>query len=89
MASLCAIAVVLVIFDAPGWTFAVLPLLVFALTAKGAIKWFTTLHVITNERVIYRAGFIATRGKEIPLTSSTTLPLIRPSLRRCLEPAIS
>ena len=62
-----AIAVILVILDAPAWTFVALPLLVFVFIAKGAIKWFTTLHVITNERVIYRAGFIAKRGKEIPL----------------------
>ena len=42
-------------------------LLVFLFIVKGSIQWFTTLHVITNERVIYRAGFIAKRGKEIPL----------------------
>jgi len=62
-----AIGVVLVILAAPSWTFAALPLLVFVLIVRGAIKWFTTLHVITDERVIYRAGFIAKRGKEIPL----------------------
>ena len=62
-----AIAVILVILDVPAWAFVALPLLVFVFIAKGAIEWFTTLHVITNERVIYRAGFIAKRGKEIPL----------------------
>ena len=62
-----AIAVVLVIMDAPGWTFVALPLLVLVFIIRGAIQWFTTLHVITNERVIYRAGFIAKRGREIPL----------------------
>lgn len=62
-----AIAVVLLILDAPAWTFVALPLLVFVFIVKGAIQWFTTLHVITDERVVYRAGFIAKRGKEIPL----------------------
>ena len=62
-----AIGVILVILDAPSWTFVALPLLVFVFIVKGAIEWYTTLHVITNERVIYRAGFIAKRGKEIPL----------------------
>jgi uncharacterized membrane protein YdbT with pleckstrin-like domain len=40
---------------------------VIALIARGVIRWLTTHHVITNERVIYRAGWIAKRGKEIPL----------------------
>jgi len=62
-----AIGVILVILDAPSWTLVALPLLVFVFIVKGAIEWYTTLHVITNERVIYRAGFIAKRGKEIPL----------------------
>jgi uncharacterized membrane protein YdbT with pleckstrin-like domain len=35
-------------------------------TARGLIRWLTTLHVITNERVIYRAGLISKTGKEIP-----------------------
>lgn len=40
---------------------------VIALIARGVTRWLTTHHVITNERVIYRAGWIAKRGKEIPL----------------------
>ena len=27
-----------------------------ALVARGLIRWLTTLHVVTNERVIYRIG---------------------------------
>lgn len=30
------------------------------------IGWLTTQHVITNERVIHRQGFISKHGKEIP-----------------------
>ncbi len=36
------------------------------LTIRGLTRWFTTNHVITNERVIYRAGLISKHGKEIP-----------------------
>jgi len=36
------------------------------LTVPKFIDWFTTQHVITNERVIHRQGFIAKHGKEIP-----------------------
>jgi uncharacterized membrane protein YdbT with pleckstrin-like domain len=42
-------------------------LLTVALIAAGLIKWLFTLHVVTNERVIFREGFIAKSGKEIPL----------------------
>lgn len=37
-----------------------------ALTLPKIIGWLTTQHVITNERVIHRQGFIAKHGKEIP-----------------------
>lgn len=37
------------------------------LIARGLIKWLFTLHVITNERLIFREGFYAKSGKEIPL----------------------
>ena len=36
------------------------------LTLPRIINWLTTQHVITNERVIHRQGFIAKHGKEIP-----------------------
>lgn len=36
------------------------------LTVPKFIGWLTTQHVITNERVIHRQGFIAKHGKEIP-----------------------
>lgn len=62
-----AIGVILVMIDAPSWTYVALLVLLFLFVIGGVIKWFTTLHVITTERVIYRAGFIAKRGKEIPL----------------------
>jgi uncharacterized membrane protein YdbT with pleckstrin-like domain len=36
------------------------------LTLPRIINWLTTQHVITNERVIHRQGFVAKHGKEIP-----------------------
>lgn len=62
-----ALAVVLAIFNAPPWSYAVLGGLVLILIIRGLVRWFTTLHVITNERLIYRAGFIAKSGTELPL----------------------
>lgn len=51
----------------PAWVIWLLTLGVIVLIARGVTRWLTTHHVITNERVIYRAGWIAKRGKEIPL----------------------
>jgi uncharacterized membrane protein YdbT with pleckstrin-like domain len=41
--------------------------LTMALIARGLVKWLFTLHIVTNERVIFREGFVAKSGKEIPL----------------------
>lgn len=62
-----AVAVVMAIFGVPGWAYAILAALVLVFIARGLVRWLTTLHVITNERLIYRAGFIAKHGTEIPL----------------------
>jgi uncharacterized membrane protein YdbT with pleckstrin-like domain len=43
------------------------------LTLRGFIRWLTTQHVITNERVIHRQGFISKQGKEIPLEMINTV----------------
>ena len=53
--------------DASGWLSLAVAVLAIVLVGRGLVRWFTTLHVITNERVIYRAGLIAKVGKEIPL----------------------
>lgn len=49
-----------------GWISVGLIVAGLVVTAEGLIRWLTTLHVITNERVIYRAGLISKTGKEIP-----------------------
>jgi membrane protein YdbS with pleckstrin-like domain len=54
-------------FDAPAWVYAVIAGLVLILVIGGILRWANTLHVITNERLIYRAGLIAKQGTEIPL----------------------
>lgn len=62
-----ALAVLVAIFSWPAWLYAVIAGLVLILIVRGLVRWLTTLHVVTNERLIYRAGFIAKHGTEIPL----------------------
>lgn len=62
-----AIAVVAFILDWPAWTYLVVAGLVFVLIVRGLVRWANTLHVVTSERLIYRAGFVAKQGTEIPL----------------------
>jgi uncharacterized membrane protein YdbT with pleckstrin-like domain len=63
-----AIAVALAIWvEPPAWVYGVVAVLVIVLIARGFVRWVNTLHVITNERLIYRTGFIAKQGSEIPL----------------------
>lgn len=68
-ALLVLLVVLMVLVWMQGWSgWIVLGLLAagIVLTIRGITKWFTTMHVITNERVIYRAGLISKVGKEIP-----------------------
>ena len=61
------VAVLMAIYGVWAWLYGLLVVLVFIFIIGGLIRWFTTLHVITNERLIYRAGFVAKQGTEIPL----------------------
>lgn len=62
------LAVVLLVFvELSPWVYVALAAVVVLLITRGLVRWMTTLHVITNERLIYRAGFIAKSGTEIPL----------------------
>lgn len=49
------------------WALLIVAVLWIVLTVRGIVNWLTTNHVITNERVIHRTGFISKAGKEIPL----------------------
>lgn len=61
------VAVLLAIMDVNGWVVAGVVVLAVAIAAEGLVRWLTTQHVVTNERVIFRTGFIGKRGKELPL----------------------
>jgi uncharacterized membrane protein YdbT with pleckstrin-like domain len=50
-----------------GWAIVGLLAAWFVVVIAGFIRWWTTQHVITNERLIHRTGLIAKAGKEIPL----------------------
>jgi len=63
-----AVTVVLLLFvTLEYWVYLALWVVVGVLIIRGLVRWLTTLHVVTNERLIYRAGFIAKHGTEIPL----------------------
>jgi len=61
------VAIVAAVLSWPAWVYLAVAAVVLVLVVGGLIRWFTTLHVITNERLIYRTGFIGKRGTEIPL----------------------
>jgi uncharacterized membrane protein YdbT with pleckstrin-like domain len=48
------------------WGPLVVAVIWLAVTLPSIVNWLTTQHVITNERVIHRQGFVAKHGKEIP-----------------------
>lgn len=54
-------------FSWSGWVIVGLIAAWFVVVIAGFIRWWTTQHVITNERLIHRTGLIAKAGKEIPL----------------------
>lgn len=68
-----AVVIVLVLvatlfdFGAEAWVLGAIALIWLVLVARGLLAWWFTQHVITNERVIYRAGILSRQGKEIPL----------------------
>jgi uncharacterized membrane protein YdbT with pleckstrin-like domain len=61
------ILIALMDFSWKWWLIGGLAVAWFGLVIAGFIRWWTTQHVITNERVIHRTGLIAKKGKEIPL----------------------
>ncbi len=64
---LAVTAMVVEPFPARGWVAIGLPVIAVVLSIRRLANWITTQHVLTNERVIYRAGVLSRRGKEIPL----------------------
>lgn len=68
-----AVAVVLVLvatvfdFDYEGVVLAAIGVIWFLLVVRGLLAWWLTQHVVTTERLIFRAGILSKEGKEIPL----------------------
>jgi len=62
-----AAAVAVALLGWSAWVYAVIAGVVLLLIVRGLIRWANTIHVVTNERLIYRAGFVAKAGTEIPL----------------------
>jgi len=54
-------------WDPPGWLIVVIVAAWIVVVLAEFVRWWTTQHVITNERVIHRTGLIAKKGTEIPL----------------------
>jgi uncharacterized membrane protein YdbT with pleckstrin-like domain len=54
-------------FDAKTWVIGALVVVWFVIVVAEFVRWWTTQHVITNERLIYRSGLISKKGTEIPL----------------------
>lgn len=79
------VAALLAVSDAHVLVILAVIVLAIALAAKGLIRWLTTFHVVTNERVIYRAGWIAKRGTEIPLENVNDVAFSQTILERIFQ----
>jgi uncharacterized membrane protein YdbT with pleckstrin-like domain len=55
------------------------------LSVKRVADWYTTQYVITNERVIYRAGVFSRSGIEIPLESVTNVAFSQTLIERFIR----
>ena len=63
-------AVVANVADAPSWTgypILVVIVLVVLWSALRWLRWTTTNFTVTNDRIVYRSGVLAKKGREIPL----------------------
>jgi membrane protein YdbS with pleckstrin-like domain len=69
VAVVVVLVLVAVLFDFPnrGWVTLAIAAIWLVLVVRGFLSWWFTQHVITNERLIYRAGITSRAGKEIPL----------------------
>jgi membrane protein YdbS with pleckstrin-like domain len=69
VAVVVVLVLVAVLFDFPnrGWVMVAIAAIWLVLVVRGFLSWWFTQHVITNERLIYRAGITSRSGKEIPL----------------------
>lgn len=54
-------------------------------SVRSFLDWLTTAYVITNERVVFRAGVLSRRGVEIPLESITNVAFSQTLFERLLR----
>jgi uncharacterized membrane protein YdbT with pleckstrin-like domain len=69
-------------FTWSGWVIVGLLVAWLILVIRGFIRWWTSLHVITTERVVYRTGLISKQGKEIPLEVINDVTFSQSALER-------
>ena len=63
-----AVAVLVLVEDSARWiSLAILAVVWLVAALPRYLDWWFTRYVVTNERLIVRAGVLARRGKEIPL----------------------
>jgi uncharacterized membrane protein YdbT with pleckstrin-like domain len=55
------------------------------LSARRVLDWLTTGYVITDERVVFRAGVLARRGIEIPLEAITNVAFTQSVFERIIR----
>jgi uncharacterized membrane protein YdbT with pleckstrin-like domain len=55
------------------------------LVARPLLTWFFTQYAITNERIIYRAGIFARKGKEIPIEAVNDVSFSQSFLERIVK----
>ncbi len=80
-------AVTAAMLDAPDWLFLVLlglVGLVLVWVVVRLLRWVTTEFVVTTERLVYRSGVLARRGKEIPLERLNDISFDQTLLERVL-----
>lgn len=67
-----------------GWVILGLIVAWFIVVIAQFIRWWTSLHVITSERLIHRAGLISKQGKEIPLEVINDVAFKQTAIERIL-----
>ena len=85
--AVAVVAIALVVVEGTGgWILAAGALVVWVVVSlRRVADWFTTQYVITNERVVYRAGVFSRSGVEIPLEQITNVSFSQTLLERLIR----
>ena len=79
--------IAVMVLDLPDWLFLGLGVLLIVNVlwlAVRLVRWTTTNFVVTSDRLIYRSGVVAKRGKEIPLERLNDISFHQTVLERIL-----